>query len=283
MYFVPFVCFVVKILLQATDMRRRMLAIAALSIGAVVTLGLCWWHRGGTKPTDIGDLSAYKEQSRHGLPAEPEIERIVYLDQGWSPADSLDFYSRTQGSRLVPYSWFLALEQPDSEELFRANEHVRALGYLPQQPHELNPDGLPVGFVKDPDPDRGDSLGLTCAACHTAEIHYNKTAIRIDGGPTLADIQQLLARLTAAIDRTLADSAKFERFAERLGASNRAELRRELGNAAKLRREFRFPQSHAASVRPGPPRRIRPYRQSGSGRRSRGVGAESGPARRMRP
>src|SRR5262249_52312267 len=144
----------------------------------------------------------------------------------------------SQGSRLVPYDWFLAFEQPDNERLFRDNDHIRGLGYLPQLPHDLNRDGLPIGFVKDTDSERGDSLGLTCAACHTAEIHWNKVAIRIDGGPTLADVQQLLASLTAAIDRTLVEPAKFARFAERLGAGDRGKLRRELENAAKLRHEF---------------------------------------------
>lgn len=218
--------------------RRRLLIAALVLVGGTVTVALIWWHRGGSRPTNIGDLSAYHEQARHGLPTDPAIEKIVYLDQGWSPADSLDFYSRTQGSRLVPYDWFLAIEQPDGEKLFRDNEHIRALGYLPQRAHDLNPDGLPVGFVKDADPEHGDWVGLTCAACHTAEVHYNNVAIRVDGGPTLADIQQLLARLTAAIDRTLDDPSKFTRFAERVGASDRGKLRRELENAAKLRHEF---------------------------------------------
>lgn len=220
-------------------MKRRLVIIAAISIGAILVVGLVWWHRDGAKPADLGDLAAYKEQARHAIPHNPDqIERVVYLDQGWTPGDSLDFYSRSQGSRLVPYAWFLALEQPDSEALFRADEHIRDLGYLTQQPHELNPDGLPVGFVKDPDSDRGDWLGLTCAACHTSEIHYGKTAFRIDGGPTLADIQLLLTRLTAAITKTLHDAAKFERFAQRLGVSDRRKLRQELENAAKLRTEF---------------------------------------------
>lgn len=218
-------------------MKKRRLAIAAVLFGAAITVGLIWWHR-PAKLTNLGDLSAYNEQVRHALPAEPKIERIVYLDQGWTPADSLDFYSRTQGSRLVPYDWFLALEQPDSDKLFRDNEHFRSLGYLVQKPHDLNLDGLPVGFVKDVDSERGDWLGLTCAACHTTEIHHNKVAYRIDGGPTLADIQPLLSRLASAIDRTLDDPAKFERFAARLGSSNRSELRRELQDAAKLRSEF---------------------------------------------
>ncbi len=35
-----------------------------------------------------------------------------YLDQGWDEADSLWFYNTTQGSGLLPYDFFLVLEQP---------------------------------------------------------------------------------------------------------------------------------------------------------------------------
>ena len=231
-------------------MKKRRLVNSAVVLGASLTIGLIWWHR-PSNPTNLGDLSGYNEQIRHALPADPEIERVVYLEQGWSPADSLDFYSRTQGSRLVPYDWFLALEQPDNDKLFRDNEHIRSLGYLVQRSHDWNPDGLPVGFVNDTDPDRGNWIGLTCAACHTGEIHHNKAAYRIDGAPTLADIQRLLARLTEAIERTLDDSAKFERFATRLGSNKQPEVRRELQAALKQRREFDARNSTPHSYGPG--------------------------------
>ena len=66
-------------------MRKRRLAIAAILVGTAVIVGLVWWHR-PANPTDLGDLSTYNEQARHGIPANSAIEQIVYLDQGWSPA-----------------------------------------------------------------------------------------------------------------------------------------------------------------------------------------------------
>ncbi|WP_165074398.1 di-heme-cytochrome C peroxidase [Paludisphaera rhizosphaerae] len=36
----------------------------------------------------------------------------VRLDQGWNGYDSLRFHHSTQGSRILPLSWFMALEQP---------------------------------------------------------------------------------------------------------------------------------------------------------------------------
>ena len=37
---------------------------------------------------------------------------IKYLEQGWDAADSLWFYTTTQGSNLMPYDFFMALEKP---------------------------------------------------------------------------------------------------------------------------------------------------------------------------
>ncbi len=63
---------------------------------------------------------------------------------------------------------------------------------------------------------------LTCAGCHTAQIehtveHHVKT-IRIDGGPSMADVSQFLWDLRAALRATyedgLKDGDKFKRYAK---------------------------------------------------------------------
>ena len=53
-----------------------------------------------------------------------------------------------------------------------------------------NVDGLPVGFARltgaiDPASGRReeDKIGLTCAACHSGQIHYKGISVRFDGGP----------------------------------------------------------------------------------------------------
>ena len=111
----------------------------------------------------------------------------LYLDQGWDANDSLWYYNTTQGSALIPYDFFIALEQADSTELFRANSLIDKYRYLPQKPTFFNPDGLPVGFVKEAYKGQ-DYIGLTCAACHTGQVNYKGTALRIDGGPAMADM-----------------------------------------------------------------------------------------------
>lgn len=158
--------------------------------------------------------------SRNEAPAEPG--KAQALDQGWSPQLREKFYYTSQGSQLMPYAMLRALEQPLSDRLFLDPAHVAEMGFLPADgPSQLNPDGLPIGFVKDPRPGGplGPMVGLTCAACHTADIEAKTGAlIRIDGGASLGDYQLLMARLSKALDNTLADPAKFQRFAARLVA-----------------------------------------------------------------
>src|SRR4051812_36754139 len=50
-------------------------------------------------------------------PLGEPVKKVVYLDQNWSPGESLRFYSTPQGSQLLPYQWFLNLEQADSTAL----------------------------------------------------------------------------------------------------------------------------------------------------------------------
>jgi len=122
-----------------------------------------------------------------------------YLDQGWTANDSLWFYNTSQGSGLVPYDMFLVLKQAGSNELFRSKENLDKFRYLPQKETFFNPDALPVGFTKMTY--RGkDYVGYTCAACHTGQINHKGKALRIDGGPAMADMVGFLTALEKALE-----------------------------------------------------------------------------------
>lgn len=123
---------------------------------------------------------------------------VKYLEQGWTPAESLWFYNTTQGSNLMPYDFFMVLEQIGKSELFRTNENMNHYGYLPQKASTSNPDALPVGWVKDVYKKK-EYIGLTCAACHTGQINYSGIGIRIDGGPANADLEMFLRRIAIAM------------------------------------------------------------------------------------
>jgi hypothetical protein len=135
----------------------------------------------------------------------------LYLDQGWDEAESLWFYNTTQGSGLIPYDFFIALEQPDSNEPFLSARLIDKYRYLPQKPTFFNPDGLPVGFVKETYQGK-DYIGYTCAACHTGQINYKGHALRIDGGPAMADMVGFLKKLEESLSAAKNNNEKHQRF-----------------------------------------------------------------------
>jgi hypothetical protein len=139
------------------------------------------------------------------------FSKVVYLDQGWEESDSLWFYNITQGSDLLPYDFFLALEQETSQDLFRSPENMNRYRYLPQKKTGSNPDALPVGMVADTYLGK-KYMGFTCAACHSSQVNYHGVGIRIDGGPGAADMEGFLDALERSLAATLNDEAKQQRF-----------------------------------------------------------------------
>ncbi|WZO97694.1 di-heme-cytochrome C peroxidase [Isosphaeraceae bacterium EP7] len=194
-------------------------------------------------------------------PLGESVKKVVYLDQNWTAGQSLGYYSRPQGSQLVPYVWFLALEQADSDSLFRDNQNILKYRYLPRNPGLSNPDGLPVGFVEGEGVGRR-WLGFTCAACHTNEIRLGETGYRIDGAPAQADAQAFLSDLSGALKKTRDDPAKFGRFAAKVlksdDPSSRADLKDDLTKVIKIREGYNlrnFPGFDPNQTSPVPPTR----------------------------
>ncbi len=162
------------------------------------------------------------------LARSQDVGAVTYLNQGWTEKQRQQFYTTSQGSQLMPLRWFLSLERPGSEEIF-VSDGLARFGYLPNPKSPENPDALPVGFTEDTN--GGTWLGLTCAACHTSQIEYGGAQIRIDGGPANADLYAFLAELSDSLSATNNDSAKFTRFAQRVGAidsKHETDLRNEL-------------------------------------------------------
>lgn len=152
----------------------------------------------------------------------------VTLCQNWDYKQQQEFWFTPQGSRIIPYSWFLALKKVESTEKFSSAENLDRLRYLPQKKTELNEDSLPIGFTKD-DVSKHDAyskysaswLGMTCSACHTAQIEFGGNRILIDGAPAMADFEGFITELTEALRATWEGKDRFNVFAsEVLGSSN---------------------------------------------------------------
>lgn len=146
-----------------------------------------------------------------------EVPERIELSQGWSEQVRKTFWFTSQGSSIIPYSWFTWLEQPNSQALFRAAKHFELLRYLPVKSSPDNPSGLPIGFVMTQGSASNQAwVGMTCAACHTNQIDYEGNKFLIDGAPTLGNFVLFYSRLVDALNQTYKDDAKFDRFAKKV-------------------------------------------------------------------
>jgi hypothetical protein len=177
----------------------------------------------------------------------------IFVDQGpaWTQAAREDFYTRDQGSRMIPLAWLRALRQADGQP-FLADSLAR-YGYLP---NPANTNGLPIGFTSS-GPAGSRTAGMTCAACHTRQITAEGKHYRIDGGPAIVEFQSLLTDLDAAVARVLVSDAAFQPFATAVLAS--ASPDPEDVTALKQQVELWYRRYHALMTRALPtPRGDRP-------------------------
>lgn len=156
-----------------------------------------------------------------------------WLDQGWNGGQRGSWYQPSQGSRLMPWIWAKSLERAEDKQPFFRLDNLGRYRFISVP--GLENGELPVGFAIDQQSDEKLSytklrwydaqedghkrgydeqwLGLNCAACHTANMEFEGRNLVIDGGPSLVDFQSFIEGVDAALNATLADEQKFNRFA----------------------------------------------------------------------
>lgn len=193
------------------------------------------------KKGEVGESGGEKPK-----PVATPKPNVEFLEQGWSADLRNQFYYTSQGSHLLPYDWYLALEHPDAPTLLRDDAYLKSLRFLvnPDEAGGLNPGKLPIGLTYETDKEGQHWLGMTCAACHTGQFTYKGKTVRVDGGPTLANIAIFLKDVQASLKKTSSDKEKFARFATRvLGADASADDRTKLREQLKQQIE-RMPSEH---------------------------------------
>lgn len=163
---------------------------------------------------------------------------VSYLEQNWSDEERQYFYFADQGSRLIPYDYFLHLEQAENKTLLRSDENMLRFGFIPASKSNNNPDGFPIGIARN-----GDHMGPTCAACHTQQITYQDHIVRIDGGQAFIDLNLFLTDIASSLKATLEDKQKFVRFQQRLlgdnaSSSQQTELKQTLKTVYEKRKNL---------------------------------------------
>ena len=186
----------------------------------------------------------FHKRPSEDMPAVHVVTDMHFADQNWSAYQREWFYHTAQGTELMPYSWFMALEQPNLKLFgtvpkFHQTAYLARFGFLIDNTGDENPDGLPVGFARDTvtDPQSGEKLdvvGLSCAACHTGQLEYKGKGIRIDGGSGTVDLASFQTELGFAAAYTEYIPWRFDRFAEAvLGKDASSEAK------SKLHEEFK--------------------------------------------
>lgn len=91
-------------------------------------------------------------------------------------------------------------------------ENMERFGFVADAASPTNPHGLPVGLTTVHSRDKAHTgleiVGFNCAACHVGEIKYRGKRLRVDGAPSLINLQGYQVELKDSLDATLRDPAK---------------------------------------------------------------------------
>ncbi len=208
-------------------MLRKLIVIAVLGCIALALSAMLLVRR--------GDLVDYFGDCRRGA-ATPNWQ---HLEQGWDALEEWRFWYTSQGSQMIPYAWFRALEQAHGGKPFAAAEHLAGFGFIPGPTGRCNPDSLPLGFTLDI---QTQQLGLSCAACHTRLIRTSGRQLLINGAPAEIHFNRFVGALAAALEHTQTDPLVWRRFVARVApsASSQAveQLRRDVVATARKLRQF---------------------------------------------
>lgn len=151
------------------------------------------------------------------LPYPVVIGDVYRPPQGWDDQSRHWYYSASQGTLVIPYDWFVALEQPDSRQSILADDYITRFRLIPNPNREFNPDGLPVGVTKATHPVDGRAwVSFTCAMCHTGQLSYRGMSMRIDGGPSQQDFNGFTQEMVLSLGLTRFIPTRFHRFAKRV-------------------------------------------------------------------
>lgn len=167
--------------------------------------------------------------------------KTIILDQNADQAALRRYHHTDQGTWLIPAAWLAALEDENGRK-FMGPENMKRLGFLIEEsgPSKENPFGWPLGFaVSDPAKSSGIPMaGLTCAACHTGQIEYRGTSVRIEGGQSMIDLAAFAGDVVKALGALVQSPERRKAFIEAATANGYPAVRIE-GDLARAVEPFK--------------------------------------------
>jgi processive rubber oxygenase RoxA-like protein len=183
---------------------RRVLLVAMLCV-SVTTIGCS----GPASESPAGE----------SVPVRPATAPLEDYQNGLSNAERQEFYHLSEGGEILPLAILRALERPrtpqdpagDGPVPFTQN--LERYGFIPDDTSSQNPFGLPTGMtVARSRLTNRVMVGFNCATCHVGEIWKNGRRVRIDGGPNMIRLNDMLGDVKTELAATLEETGRRERF-----------------------------------------------------------------------
>jgi mono/diheme cytochrome c family protein len=147
--------------------------------------------------------------------AKQEATNAALIDQNLDQATLHRYHHTDQGTVLMPAAWLAALEKADGSGKFMDSDNMRNAGFIVDNTVDAsNPYGWPIGFTVSTPKKTGDVpiAGITCAACHTGQLEYKGTTIRVEGGQGMIDSAEFFGDMFRAFVATTKNESRREKF-----------------------------------------------------------------------
>jgi len=153
------------------------------------------------------------------LPTPTATAPLEDYHNGLSNAERQEFYHLSEGGEILPLAILRALERPrtpqdpEGDGLVPFTQNLERYGFIPDDMSSQNPFGLPTGMtVARSRLTNRVMVGFNCATCHVGEIWKNGRRVRIDGGPNMIRLNDMLGDVKTELDATLKETGRRERF-----------------------------------------------------------------------
>jgi len=124
-------------------------------------------------------------------PSGTAATTVTYVANGWTQPERDLYYHLAEGSELMPYPLLANLKSINTGKPFL--QDIERFGFLPDPAGPANPEGLPIGMTISHSRNAVSIgmqvVGFNCAACHVGELTYQGKHVRIDGAPSLVNLQ----------------------------------------------------------------------------------------------
>ncbi|HEY6347687.1 MAG TPA: hypothetical protein VIY49_39855 [Bryobacteraceae bacterium] len=130
---------------------------------------------------------------------------VIYSANGWSQGERDEYYHLAEESELMPYALLASLKSVKTGKPFL--QEMDRFGFLADHAGPANPYTLPVGITVSRSRNAAtvgiETVGFNCAACHVGELTYHDKHVRIDGAPSLINLQAYQIELKDSLDAVM--------------------------------------------------------------------------------